>query len=220
MKKYTLCMPLFVSLMVSQSLMAEEAVAPAISYAEALKLGVDGLAAKRGDESEAGLDAAALYFATAKRMQTEQKLGAKDLSLVLDLERFREAAREWQDAWYEGIYYVSGGGTMWSHMQARSQAELEDTLEEFAKRMPLKPGNATVETLTQWGKLEKVIEKANASEDLDPDTKALWKAHHKVMHQKWERFHFEFQALDDADAQLLLKVLMPSDDQIDIMSGK
>jgi hypothetical protein len=191
-----------------------------IPLAQALKLGPEGLAAKLGDESEAGLDAAAVYYATAKRMQTEQSLGEKDLRLVLDLDLLREAAAEWQDAWYGGMYYVSGGGTMWGHLQARSQAGLEDALAELAKRMPLKPGNATAETLAKWGKLEKVIAKAKVFEDAEPEMKAMWKTQQKVLKEKWERLHYEFQAIDEADVQVLLKVLMPSAEELEGMAGQ
>ena len=193
---------------------------PMIPLAQALKLGPEGLAAKLGDESEAGLDAAAVYYATAKRMQTEQSLGEKDLRLVLDLDLLREAAAEWLDAWYGGMYYVSGGGTMWGHLQARSQAGLEDALAELAKRMPLKPGNATAETLAKWGKLEKVIAKAKVFEDAEPEMKAMWKTQQKVMKEKWERLHYEFQAIDEADVQVLLKVLMPSAEELEGMAGQ
>jgi hypothetical protein len=191
-----------------------------IPLAQALKLGTEGLAAKLGDESEAGLDAAAVYYATAKRMQTEQSLGEKDLRLVLDLDLLREAAAEWLDAWYGGMYYVSGGGTMWGHLQARSQAGLEDALAELAKRMPLKPGNATAETLAKWGKLEKVIAKAKVFEDAEPEMKAMWKTQQKVLKEKWERLHYEFQAIDEADVQVLLKVLMPSAEELEGMAGQ
>jgi len=193
---------------------------PMIPLAQALKLGPEGLAAKLGDESEAGLDAAAVCYATAKRMQTEQSLGEKDLRLVLDLDLLREAAVEWLDAWYGGMYYVSGGGTMWGHLQARSQAGLEDALAELAKRMPLKPGNATAETLAKWGKLEKVIAKAKVFEDAEPEMKAMWKTQQKVMKEKWERLHYEFQAIDEADVQVLLKVLMPSAEELEGMAGQ
>jgi hypothetical protein len=191
-----------------------------IPLAQALKLGPEGLAAKLGDESEAGLDAAAVYYATAKRMQTEQSLGEKDLRLVLDLDLLREAAAEWLDAWHGGMYYVSGGGTMWGHLQARSQAGLEDALAELAKRMPLKPGNATAETLAKWGKLEKVIAKAKVFEDAEPEMKTMWKTQQKVLKEKWERLHYEFQAIDEADVQVLLKVLMPSAEELEGMAGQ
>ncbi len=220
MKTHTIRIALLASLIAVPILQAQEPAALAIPLEEALKLGPEGIAAKRGDESEAGLDAAAVYYATAKRMQTEQKLGSKDLGLVMDLDIFREASKEWLNAWYEGMYYVSGGGTMWAHAQSRSLAEIEDTLAELAKRMPLKPGNATVETLTEWGKLENVIAKAKISEDSEPEMKAMWKPHKKVMREKWERFHFEFQALDDKDAQLLLKVLMPDAEELEAMAGE
>jgi hypothetical protein len=200
-------------------LWSQEEVAPAISMEEALKLGVEGIATKLKDESEAGLDSAAYFYATAKRLQTEQALGAKDLRLVSDLESLRVAAGVWLDAWYGGMYHVSGGGTMWGHLQTRCLAELEDTLAELAKRMPLKPGNATAETLTRWGKLEKAIAKAKVFEEADAEMKAMWKTHQKVMHEKWERLNYEFQALDDADVQLLLKVLMPGKEEMESFSG-
>jgi hypothetical protein len=199
---------------------SQEAVAPMISMEEALKLGVEGIATKLKDESEAGLDSAAYFYATAKRLQTEQALGAKDLRLVGDLESLRNATGEWLDAWYEGMYHVAGGGTMWGHLQTRCLAELEDTLAELAKRMPLKPGNATAETLTRWGKLEKAIERAKVFPEADAEMKAMWKTHQKVMHEKWERLNYEFQALDDADVQLLLKVLMPGKEELTEFSGQ
>lgn len=199
---------------------SQEAVAPMISMEEALKLGVEGIATKLKDGSEAGLDSAAYFYATAKRLQTEQALGAKDLRLVGDLESLRNATGEWLDAWYEGMYHVAGGGTMWGHLQTRCLAELEDTLAELAKRMPLKPGNATAETLTRWGKLEKAIERAKVFPEADAEMKAMWKTHQKVMHEKWERLNYEFQALDDADVQLLLKVLMPGKEELTEFGGQ
>ena len=108
---------------------------------------------------------------------------------------------------------------MWGHLQTRCRAELEDTLAELAKRMPLKPGNATAETLTRWGKLEKAIAKAKGFEEADAEMKAMWKTHQKLMHEKWERLNYEFQALDDADVQLLLKVLMPGKEEMESLSG-
>lgn len=202
------------------SAQGQESVAPAISLETALKLGSEGIAAKLKDESETGLDSAAQIYAVAKRLQTEQALAAKDLRLVVDLDILREAMSEWTDAWYEGMYFVSGGGTMWGHMQARAQADLEDLLAEFAKRLPLKPGTATPETLAAWGELEKAIAKAKVFEDADPDTKAMWKSHKKVMHEKWERLNYEFQAIDEADVQVLLKHLMPSPEEVQEFAGE
>jgi len=220
MNSLSLHMALLASLISGPSLLGQEPAVPAIPLAQALKLGPDGLAAKLGDESEAGLDTAAAFYATAKRMQTEQALGEKDLRLVVDLDLLREATGEWLDAWYEGMYYVSGGGTMWGHLQSRSRAELEDALAELAKRMPLKPGSATAETLSKWGKLERVIAKAKVFEEAEPEMKAMWKTHQKVMREKWERLHFEFQAIDEADVQLLLKVVMPSAEELEGMTGE
>jgi hypothetical protein len=208
------------SLFCTSTLWSQEPEVPAISVAQALKLGPEGLAAKLGDESEAGLDTAAAYYATAKRMQTEQTLGEKDLRLVLDLDLLRNAAVEWLDAWYGGMYFVSGGGTMWGHLQSRSQAGVEDAMAELAKRMPLKPGTATPETLAQWGKLEKVIAKAKVFEEAEPEMKAIWKTQQKEMREKWERLSFEFQAIDEVDAQVLLKVLMPSEEELLGMAGQ
>jgi hypothetical protein len=200
-------------------LWSQESVAPVISIEEALKLGVEGIATKLEDESEAGLDSAATFYATAKRLRTEQSLAAKDLRLVLDLDIFRQAVSAWLDAWYEGMYFVSGGGTMWGHMQSRSRAGLEDTLAELAKRMPLKEGSATTEMLTKWGKVEKAIAKAKVFEDADAEMKAMWAAHQKVMHAKWERLNFELQAIPDAGAQMLMKLMMPDKEEMESFLG-
>jgi hypothetical protein len=208
------------SLVFGSGLRGQESGMAVISLAQALKLGPEGLAAKLGDESEAGLDTAAVYYATAKRMQTEQALGEKDLRLVLDLDLLREAAAEWLDAWYGGMYYVSGGGTMWGHMQSRSQAGLEEALAKLAERMPLKPGNATAETLAKWGNLEKVIAKAKVFEEAEPEMKALWKTQQKVLKEKWQRLYYEFQVIDEPDVQVLLTVLMPSPEELEGMAGK
>lgn len=193
---------------------------PKVTAAEALKLGVDKLAEKLGDQSEAGQDSAALFYATAKRLQTENKLAATDLMLVSDLDNLRQVIGDWDDAWCEGMYHVSGGGTMWSHMQSRNNAVLEDLLAVFAAKMPLKEGNAGEAVHTEWNKVKKAIETAKGPEDADPETAKAWKEHKKVMLERWERLHFELQAINDTDAKAVLKHIMPDAEQLAEFSGK
>ena len=199
---------------------AQDAATPPITRAEALKLGPEGIAAKLQDESENGLDGAALFYAVAKRLQTESELGEKSLLSVLDLDNWRQVIKEWNDAWYEGMYIVSGGGTMWGHMQMRGEADREDMLAELAGRLPFVPGNASAETLSKWGTVEEAIIKATVPSDSDPEVKAQWKTHQEVMKQKWERLNFEFQAINDNDAQLILEHILPDAEQLAAFLGK
>ena len=139
---------------------------------------------------------------------------------VLDLDTWRQAIKEWNDAWYEGMYLVSGGGTMWGHMQMRGEASREDMLAELATRLPFTPGNATTETLEKWGTVEAAIAKATVFSDSDPEVKAQWEAHREVMHQKWERLNFEFQAINDTDAQVILENILPNADELAAFLGE
>ena len=193
---------------------------PKVTAAEALKLGVDKLTEKLGDESEAGQDSAARFYAIAKRLQTENKLAAKDLMLVSDLDNLRQVIGDWDDAWCEGMYHVSGGGTMWSHMQSRNNAVLEDFLAEIAAKMPLKEGNAGEAVHAEWNKVKKGIEAAKGPADADPETAKAWKDHKKVMLERWERLHFELQAINDTDAKAILKHIMPDAEQLKEFSGE
>src|SRR5713101_6070987 len=60
-----------------------------VTISQALKIGEEGLTEFTG-LSEGGQDQAALLYASAKRITTEQALGKKNLELVIDLESWRE----------------------------------------------------------------------------------------------------------------------------------
>ncbi len=194
--------------------------APVITLDEAIQLGPEGIAQKRGNESEVGYADAASFYATAKRLQTENLLAAKDLSLVVDLDRYRSALREWEMAWSEAIYAAAGGGTMWARMPAFLATGREDMLAELAKRMPLKEGQAGESTLSAWQKLGEVIKTAPVPEYADDGTKETWPRQMEALHQIWERLYYELQALGDENAKLFLDHLLPDEEQIGMLKGQ
>lgn len=194
--------------------------APVITLDEAIQLGPEGIAQTRGDESEVGYADAAFYYATAKRLQTENLLAAKDLGLVVDLERYRSAAREWEMAWSETMYAAAGGGTMWARMPAFLATGREDMLAELAKRMPLQEGQATESGLAPWVALGEVIQAAPVPEYADEGTRQSWDRQKESLHQIWERLHYELQALGDEDAKLFLDHLLPDEEQIGMLKGQ
>lgn len=190
-----------------------------VTASEALALGAEGIAAKRGDESEAGLGFASLFYAAAKRLETENALAAKDITLVVDLERYREAVAAWDFAWGDAMYAVSGGGSMWVHLASHREAMREEMLAKLAQRMPLKAGAATADTLARWAGVGQAIEKAALAEEADPELKAGWDQQKQSLHSLWERLDFELQALDNADAVLVLEHILPDPEQIQMLSG-
>lgn len=199
---------------------AQDDSAPAITLDEAVKLGPDGIAQKRGDESEVGYAEAATYYAAARRLTTENELAAKDLGLVVELGRYRSASTEWEMAWSEAIYAAAGGGTMWARMPAFLATGREDMLAELAKRMPLKQEQPTEATLAPWQKLGEVIKAAPVPEFADEGTKESWAKQKESLHQIWERLFYELQALSDTDAKLFLDHLLPDEEQIGMLKGQ
>jgi hypothetical protein len=110
-----------------------------VPQALALKLGPEELT-QYTDLSESGQDRAAMLYANAKRVQTEHALAQKDVALVGELEEWRGVLRRCRGRSYSLAYVVYGGGTMYSHAQARDCAMLEDFLADLAKRLPLAEG--------------------------------------------------------------------------------
>ncbi len=201
-------------------LSAQEEAPPPISAAEAVKLGVEGIAEKRGDQSEVGYANAAVTFAAAKRLETENALAAKDISLVVELDHFRDLIANWDMAWSEALYSAAGGGTMWARLPAHLEASGEEMLAKLAKRLPLKPGSASAETLTKWNRVGKVIEKATVPEHADEATKAGWKGQKESLHALWESLGYELQAIEDSDARLLLEHIFPEEEQLEMLAAK
>jgi hypothetical protein len=64
------------------------------------------------------------------------------------------------------------------------------------------------------------IEAAPVPEFADEETKQNWPQQKKVLHAIWERFSYEFQALDEADALLILEHLLPDEEQLGMLKGE
>lgn len=208
------------ALLLAPALSAQEDAPPPISLAEAVKLGVEGIAEKRRDMSEVGYANAAVTYAAAKRLETENALAAKDVALVVELDRYRDAIAEWDRAWSEALYAAAGGGTMWARLPAHLEASGEEMLAKLAKRQPLKPGSASAATLAKWNKVGETIKKAPVPEYADDTTKASWGDQKASLHAIWERLSYELQALEEADALLLLDHILPDGEQLDMLSGR
>ncbi|MCE9518825.1 MAG: hypothetical protein K8R87_04585 [Verrucomicrobia bacterium] len=122
--------------------------------AAALKLGVEELTQITGP-SEVGQDHAAYLYATAKRVETEHALAQKNVQLVIELHRWREAIAKSRGSAYTLAYVINGGGTMYTHGHARDCAFVEDFIADLAKRLPLPEGKGDKDAV-------KVIEDAIA----------------------------------------------------------
>jgi hypothetical protein len=107
-----------------------------VTVSKALELGEEGLTQYTG-LSEVGQDEAAEYYATAKRLTTEQALGQKSLQLVIDLQNWRDLISACRKSIDSLAYIVNGGGTMYSHGQRRDVSAVETFLAEFSKSLPL-----------------------------------------------------------------------------------
>jgi len=105
-----------------------------LTISQALKLGEEGLTEYTG-LSEVGQDRAAEFYATAKRITTEQALGQKDLRLVLDLDGWREVISRCRRSCMSIGYITNGGGTMSGHQATRDSVAVEDFLAELSKSL-------------------------------------------------------------------------------------
>lgn len=175
-----------------------------ITQAEALKAGPEKLVDILGDESEAGLDQAALLYATAKRLETETKLAAKDLLLVQQLDELRGPLTHWQDEIMAIGYISTGGGTMWSHQSARSSAGREDFLATVAAKMPFKVSEEGQPNQV-WAAVKKTLQKLQlpkSASEFDPEAKTKWDDQKEKLLQYWEEMDFALSSLskDQADA--------------------
>jgi len=79
-----------------------------ITAAQALKLGPEGLT-ELTNPSEAGQDQAAMLYATAKRLQTENTLAKRDLQAVVTLEEWRTAISQCRESAFSLAYIINGG---------------------------------------------------------------------------------------------------------------
>jgi hypothetical protein len=113
-----------------------------LTAARALKLGLDGVL-EQSDQNEAGQDHGAWLYATARRLDTENKLAAKELELVLQLDEWRPTISKCRVESCSLAYVVNGGGTMYTHGAARDCAEVEDFLATLSKELPLAEGKGS-----------------------------------------------------------------------------
>jgi hypothetical protein len=143
-----------------------------------LALSIEDLALKMGDPSEAGMDRAARLWATAKRVETEGELAKHSVRRVEVLAVWRSALDRWQDLQLEIVYMDAGGGTMWSHMMSRNDAELEKFLSGVAAQLPVEekePDPQTAKALDELLKksLKWMEEVAKGDEFDKPDPKQV-----------------------------------------------
>lgn len=168
-----------------------------ITQDQALKAGPDKLMEILGDESEAGMDHAAILYSIAKRLETETALAKKDLLLVQQLDELRGPLTRWQDEVMTLGYIMTGGGTMWSHQSARNAASREDLLAVIAKDMPVEaPENPT--TLKAWEKVKAEIEKLALPKDaaeFDPEAPKNFAEQKEKLLAHWQEMDFALYAL-------------------------
>jgi hypothetical protein len=113
----------------------EEEKKPPVTISQALKVGEEGLTEFTG-LSEVGQDQAAEYYATAKRITTEQELGQKNLQLVLDLQNWRDVISACRRSPMLIGFITNNGGTMSGHQARRDAVAVEDFLAEISKSLP------------------------------------------------------------------------------------
>jgi hypothetical protein len=144
-------------LLVSVSVMAQDDAPKPVSMELALKLGPEKLTRIVGG-SEAGQDIACELYAAAKRLQTENRLAKQDLRLVTELDGLRRTLGDCIDGFCSMAYGINGGGTMYTHAEARNDASLEDFLADFSKR-PSAGGKGDPESIARLEKLIQYVSK-------------------------------------------------------------
>ena len=107
------------------------AAEPELSIEQVLKIGVDDLAVKLGNASEAGEDDAAQLWATARRLKTEAALGKSSVQAVKRLAEWRAVINRWMDAAVFSSSIESGGGSLYSHIANRNDAAIEAFLAKY-----------------------------------------------------------------------------------------
>ena len=203
---------LFVSL--SFVVAQDEATKP-VNQATALKAGPDQLVELLGDQSEAGIDQAANLYATAKRIETESKLAAKDLSLVIALGDIRSALQKWNLECSAAGYILTGGGTMWSHGSVRAQVTIEDLLAKFATRLPLKSQDMTESKA--WKALKSKASSLKLSKDMadsDPEASKNWAKQKETLATALEELGWMINTMPADDAAPLMSFLTDCIDEV------
>jgi len=168
-----------------------------ITQAQALKAGPDKLTEILGDESEAGMDHAAILYSIAKRLETENALAKKDLLLVQQLDEIRGPLARWENEVMSLGYISTGGGTMWSHQAARNSAGREDVLAKIAAQMPFKDVENS-DSHSGWAKVKEKVEKQTLSKDaaeFDPEAPKNFAEQKEKLLAQWQELDFALYAL-------------------------
>jgi len=101
------------------------AAEPVLSVDQVLEIGIDDLAKKLGDMSEAGEDSAAQLWASAQRIRTESKLGKSSVQGVQRLSEWRGVLSRWCGAAIYSSSIDSMGGSLYAHITNRNVARIE-----------------------------------------------------------------------------------------------
>ena len=174
-----------------------------LTLSRALKLGPEKLA-EQTDGSEAGQDRAAHLYAAAKRIETESALAQRDLEQVVVLDSWRDAISACRRGSCSLAYIVNGGGSMYSHGQARDCAEVEDFLAVFAKSLPLPEGKGSAKAAKQaegaisFLKNLKIFESGDA--DADKKSRADLADEVKRVSEAWEKLKYMIGELPSEQA--------------------
>jgi len=198
---------LFVVLCSLSSALAQDEERRVITQAQALKAGPEKLVEILGDESEAGMDHAAILYSIAKRLETETALAKKDLLLVQALDELRGPLMRWEDEVMTLGYITAGGGTMWGHQSARNSAGREDFLATIAAQMPFEaPENPGPHA--GWSKVKEKIEKMALSKDaaeFDPEAPKNFADQKEKLLAQWQEFEFALYSLPTKLADAAVK---------------
>ena len=169
-----------------------------LTQSRALKLGPEKLA-EQTDGSEAGQDHAAHLYATAKRIETESALAQRDLEQVVVLESLRDVISACRRGSCSLAYIVNGGGTMYSHAQARDGAEVEDFLASIAKSLPLPEGKGSEKAAKQIDDAITFLKKLEIIEtgdnDADKKSRADLAEEVKRVSEAWESLKYTMSEL-------------------------
>ncbi|MBL9117263.1 MAG: hypothetical protein JNJ83_19810 [Verrucomicrobiaceae bacterium] len=194
---------------------AQDEAAKPVNQATALKSGLDQLVEQLGDQSEAGIDNAANLYATAKRIETESKLAAKDLTLVIALADIRSALIKWNSECSAAGYVLTGGGTMWSHGSIRAQATIEDILAKFASRLPLK--SQDVVESKAWKSLKTKVSSLKLSKDMadaDPEAGKNWAKQKELLGAALEELGWVINTMPTDDSAPLMTFITDCIDEV------
>jgi hypothetical protein len=153
---------------------------------------IESYTSKNGDQSEAGYDGAALYWADCKDQQNKARL-VKLPNLKTKLDNLYRNYNEFFSLETELAYLAAGGGTMYPHGRARFQPSIEIHLGQMIDLLSSKAGaSQSVTITTRYNKakaklearLKKVQTTPNPFTDGDSPTEVAAKKHQWLEYAK------------------------------------